>query len=119
MIDHTLNLINFFPVNINSATMETTLYPYSIFLILKGGGGDRVLFRYPYNVAPKKRQVLSEANGKVSTGNSNLNRNTEERTAVFRHKRNNPYSLPPVTDGLFLPEDCTSSKQNSDVLQVK
>lgn len=92
--------------------MDTTLYPYSVFLIMKGGGGDRVLFRYPFNVAPKKRQGLSEANGKAGrTGN-------EDRTVSFR-PRSNPYALPAVTDGLFLPEDSTSSKQNSDVLQVR
>jgi hypothetical protein len=99
--------------------MDTTLFPYSIFLFLKGGGGDRVLFRYPYNVMPKKRQTLSEANGKVTASTSNLNRNAaDERVTGFRHKRTNPYSLPPVTDGLFLPEDSTSSKQNSEALQV-
>ncbi len=101
--------------------MDTTLFPYSIFLFLKGGGGDRVLFRYPYNVMPKKRQVLSEANGKVTASTSNLNRSSDDRppSAVFRHKRTNPYSLPPVTDGLFLPDNSTSSKQNNDVLQVR
>jgi len=92
--------------------MDTTLYPYSVFLIMKGGGGDRVLFRYPFNVAPKKRQGLSEANGKTGRGAN------EDRTVSFR-PRSNPYALPAVTDGLFLPEDSTSSKQNSDVLQVE
>lgn len=90
--------------------MDTTLYPYSIFLISKGGGGDRVLFRFPFNVAPKKRQGLSEANGKSARAN-------EDRGVGFK-PRSNPYALPPATDGLFLAEDSTSSKQNSDVLQV-
>ena len=29
--------------------------PLSIFLVKKGQGGDRLLFRYPYKVAPPKK----------------------------------------------------------------
>ena len=31
------------------------LQPLSIFLVKKGQGGDRLLFRYPYKVAPPKK----------------------------------------------------------------
>lgn len=36
--------------------MDPSLHPLSVFLVKRGGGGDRVLFRFPFNVAAPKRQ---------------------------------------------------------------
>ena len=36
----------------------TTFNPVSIFLAKKGGGGDRVLFRYPYSAPNVNRTVV-------------------------------------------------------------
>ena len=42
--------------------------PLSIFLVKKGQGGDRLLFRYPYKVAPPKKP--SSLNGASATSNA-------------------------------------------------
>lgn len=46
----------------SNMVMDPSLLPCSVFLFMKSGGGDRVLFRYPYSISPKKRQSLAEAN---------------------------------------------------------
>ena len=61
----------------------STLNPVAIFLAKKGGGGDRVLFRYPYSVPNVKRNM--EARKESAT----------DKTAsiVNTRRRRNPYAL--------------------------
>ena len=54
----------------------STLSPVCIFLAKKGGGGDRVLFRYPYSAPTVKRNAPeirnTSINGKqAAAGNNN------------------------------------------------
>ena len=64
----------------------TTLNPVSIFLAKKGGGGDRVLFRYPYTAPTVKRTVNDTA--KYSNG-----RPIQNSTSNSARQRRNPYAL--------------------------
>ena len=65
----------------------TTLNPVAIFLAKKGGGGDRVLFRYPYSMPKYKRSIIEgrkdSATDKVVRNDSRLN----------TRRRRNPYAL--------------------------
>ena len=47
----------------------TTFNPVSIFLAKKGGGGDRVLFRYPYS-APNVNRAVAETRRNSGTSKS-------------------------------------------------
>ena len=56
--------------------------PVSIFLVKKGGGGDRLLFRYPYSVPQRK-------NKPIASGTSNLQQQQQQQ------QQRNPYALTP------------------------
>ena len=62
----------------------STLNPVAIFLAKKGGGGDRVLFRYPYSVPNVKRNIIDGR--KESATDKGL-------TIVNPRRRRNPYAL--------------------------
>lgn len=62
----------------------STLNPVAIFLAKKGGGGDRVLFRYPYSVPNVKRSIIDGR--KESATDKGL-------TTVNPRRRRNPYAL--------------------------
>ena len=61
----------------------STLNPVAIFLAKKGGGGDRVLFRYPYSVPNHKRNI--EVRKESATDKT--------ASTVNSRRRRNPYAL--------------------------
>ena len=65
----------------------TTLNPVSIFLAKKGGGGDRVLFRYPYS-APTVKRAVTEIRK-----NSNNSKHMQGSISNSTRRRRNPYAL--------------------------
>ena len=72
----------------------STLNPVAIFLAKKGGGGDRVLFRYPYSVPNVKRNIIDGR--KESATDKGL-------SMVNPRRRRNPYALSHrmLTEDLF------------------
>ena len=64
----------------------STLNPVAIFLAKKGGGGDRVLFRYPYSAPVVKRTTADHRN------DSGTRKHTQTSSTSTGRKRN-PYAL--------------------------
>ena len=64
-----------------------SLNPVSIFLAKQGGGGERVLFRYPYSAPSIKRQSSE------SRSNANLSKQTRSSDDSNASRRKNPYAL--------------------------
>ena len=65
----------------------TTLNPVAIFLAKKGGGGDRVLFRYPYSAPIVKRSPVEHRNDNVN------GKHTQTSSSTSTRRRRNPYAL--------------------------
>ena len=65
----------------------TTLNPVAIFLAKKGGGGDRVLFRYPYSAPIAKRSIIENRKDSVS------DQHTQNSSGISTRRRRNPYAL--------------------------
>ena len=64
----------------------TSLNPVSIFLAKKGGGGDRVLFRYPYSAPTVKRTVTDIRKHSV------IGKDIQSSSTNTKRRRN-PYAL--------------------------
>lgn len=80
--------------------------PISIFLIKKGGGGDRLLFRYPYSVPPRKREPPVHSLPNVVMPERNLYAMTP---AMYGQ---DGYSGPKLPAGVLSP----SERLNADIL---
>ena len=65
----------------------STLNPVAIFLAKKGGGGDRVLFRYPYSIPNHKRSILE------TRKESSTDKLVQNDSSVNTKRRRNPYAL--------------------------
>ena len=65
----------------------TTLNPVAIFLAKKGGGGDRVLFRYPYSAPIVKRSSAEHRN------DSGTGKHTQTSSTTSTRRKRNPYAL--------------------------